>query len=225
MNYRRYRRRFSKIPDRLILEWERIENEYARSPMLKRLKGFLFEALFYFACLECQARFLDAEIANFGGAAIEPHPAWMEVTPFYDIVPSLHQVRVSNRWERRVPQTIADFLVTFVDDSGPAPPSLMDVKSRRPRRKFARKMSWQITAAMRRGFIFQVAYPKTCTDYPRTFSDWEIRTPCPSCGALCHACDKCEECGKMIFRFSIVSGYHEAQDLWRRLGHTRTGRF
>jgi len=227
VDYKSYRQRFARIPEQLVAEWNRIEKEYRQTDRkyCKRLKGFLFEALFYFACLEGQATFFDAEIAEFGGARIEPHPPWMEVTPFYDIIPSLHQVRVRNRWERKVPQTIADFLVTYVDDSGPTPPSLVDVKSKRPNRRAIKKMGWQITAAMRRGFIFQVAYPKGQIEYPKRLDDWELKTPCPSCAALSRAYDKCDECEKPIFSFSIVCTYYEAKDLWSRIGQTRYGRF
>jgi hypothetical protein len=101
----------------------------------------------------------------------------MEATPLYEIIPSLHQIRRGERRERKVPQTNADFLVTYVDDEGPHAPSLVDVKSRLPKRKeVKKKMGWQITAAMRRGFIFQVAYLKNQIQFPRVLSDWEIRT-------------------------------------------------
>lgn len=219
--YRRYRQAFAAIPDQLVKEWQEAEKR-----SLKRLKGYLFEALFYFACLESQAAFLDAELAEFGGATFERSPPWIEATPLYDIIPSLHQIRREKRWERKVPQTSADFLVTYVNDSGPSPPSLVDVKSRPPKRKeIKRKMGWQITAAMRRGFIFQVAYPKDHTEFPKSLDDWEIRTPCSSCGALSKQYDKCEACNATIFSFSIVSGHYEAKELWKTLGKTRSGRF
>lgn len=218
-NYERYRRRFAEIPEQLLAEWNSLESEYRRrSPrIVPRLRGFLFELLFYFACLDSQAIFLDAEITE-----LQPYPPWMEATPLYDIIPSIHQIREGSTWTRKAPQTTADFIVSYVDDEGPAAPSLVDVKSKKPSRKRTKDMGWQVTAAMRRGFIFQVAYPKNGIALPRSLKDWEVRTSCSSCGAMSVSYEKCDDCGKAIFKFSIVSGYYEAKELRRKQGEVRT---
>lgn len=90
--------------------------------------------LFYYACLRRQAIFIDAELAEMGGTQFESYPPWFEVTPLYDIVAPLHHTREIGRRKRRAPQTRADFLVTCVDDSGPLAPSIVDVKSRKPKK-------------------------------------------------------------------------------------------
>jgi hypothetical protein len=224
LNYEEYREKFENIPKALLEEWQKIEKEYVKifsREEMKRLKGFLYEALFYYACLETQTVFLDAELAEFGGAKFEESPPWFECIPLYDIIPNLHFVRDGRRKRRRVPQVKADFLVTYVDDNGPLPPALIDVKSsEKVAKQYRDEYGWQIVAAMRLGFIFQVAYPKPAleTQYPASLDDWVIKTPCPRCRKLSDDYRKCSNCGAEIFSFTIVDPQYRLKELLERLG-------
>ena len=231
LSYGGYREKFERVPSILIEEWESIKQEvkdeygeYAN--LLKRLKGFLYEALFYYACLDMQCTFLDAELIEFGGS--EPYfpeyPPWFEAIPLYDIIPTLHNIQEKRIRKRRVPQVEADFLVCYVDDKGPSPPALVDVKSNEPR-GYREKWGWQIVAAMRMGFIFQLAYPKHGIEYPTSLKEWELRTPCPKCKKLSRDYRECSECRAKIFPFTIVDARYTLKELVKQLGMSYKGRF
>lgn len=231
-NYKEYRERFKEIPHSLIEEWEDIKREYKDDPDadLTKLRGFLYEALFYYACLELQALFMDAEIIEMTGYKFDRSPPWFGAIPLYDIIPGLHHIweKEKGGWKRKrkVPQVKADFLVQYADDEGPLPPALIDVKSSKPLKYGKERWGWQITSAVRRGFIFQVAYPKRgIKGYPKSLKEWKIKTPCPKCKKLSDNYRRCSECGEEIFPFTIVDAHYEAEKLWRRLGKVRRGRF
>ena len=231
LNYKNYRKKFEDIPSSLLEEWGRIEGEYKDysyqgKSVAVRWKGFLFEALFYYACLNAQTIFLDAEIIEFGGEEpyFDEYPPWFGALPLYDIIPDLHHIREKGKRKRKVPQTKADFLVQYVDDSGPLPPALIDIKSSKPQR-FDEAWSWQITAAMRRGFIFQIAYPKQGVEHPKMLEEWEIETPCSNCRKLSSYYRQCTHCRKEIFLFTIADAYYKARELREKLGKNRKGRF
>jgi hypothetical protein len=226
VNYSKYRKGLDEIPSMLDREWTRIEKDFQKNHHFipKRLRGYLLEVLFYYACLRLQAVFMDAELAEFGGAHFDTHPPWFEATPLYDIVAPLHHTKEEGRRKRRVPQTRADFPVTYVDDRGPLATSLVDVKSRKPKR-WRDEWGWQIPAAMRRGFTFQIAYPKLGIEYQTSLDQWETATSCSNCKSLSGDPRKCSEYGEEIYRFTIIDSYYEAKDLWRELGKERSGRF
>jgi len=223
LNYEEYRERFKNIPNSLLGEWQKIEREYKAlsKEEIERLKGFLYETLFYYACLETQAIFLDAELAEFGGTKFEEHPPWFECIPLYDIIPNLHFIREKGKKRRKVPQVKADFLVTYVDDKGPLPPALIDVKSsEKAARQRKEELEWQIVSAMRLGFIFQVAYPSPDlkSSYPTSLKEWIVKTPCPRCKELSDDYRKCTKCGAEIFPFTIVDAYYNLKALIDQLG-------
>ena len=152
LDYHKYHEELERIHSLLVGEWLKIEREFRDIPGidLKRLKlkGYLFEALFYYACLKSQAYFVDAEILEISGERFEESPPWFEATPLYDIIPSLHRVGK----ERKAPQTDADFIVSYADDKGPSPPSLVDVKSRKPRPTKRNKERWSpVLCTVQRG--------------------------------------------------------------------------
>jgi hypothetical protein len=203
-NYEKYKRKLESIFNSLLQEWESIKNEYEddRTLNLNALKGFLYEALFFYACLKSQAIFLDAEIAEFGGAKFKESPPWFEATPLYDIIPDLHHIweaGIKDSRKRKVPQTKADFIITYVDDKGPTAIALIDVKSKKP--QYNEKFNWQIIATMRRGFIFQIVYPKEGIEYPKSLEEWEVKTPCQACKNFSDDFTMCTVCGKEIFPF------------------------
>jgi len=225
LEYNEYKRSFEAIYNSVIDEWNKIQEEFKDNPDFNptRLEGYLLEALFYYACLKTQANFMDAEIVEMEGGFKES-PPWFEATPLYDIIAPLHHVKEEGVRKRRVPQTRADFLVTYVSDEGPLAPSMVDVKARRPK-SWRAEWSWQIIAALRRGFTFQIAYPKDTVKYPKNLDDWETATPCSNCKKLSKDCRKCSWCANEIFPFTIADAYYEALELWRRLGKDRKGRF
>jgi len=226
LDYHGYRRAFESIYDTLVKEWKKIQVELGQNLSIdsKRFEGYLLEALFYYACLKLQGLHIDAEILEMEGEKFEESPPWFEATPLYDIIAPLHHITERGVRRRKAPQTKADFLVTCVTDKGPTPPSLLDVKSRKPRRWRA-EWGWQTTAALRRGFLFQLAYPKNGIKHPKNLDEWEIVTPCSNCKRLSRESRQCSECGKEIFPFTIADAYYEAAELWKRLGKDRKGRF
>jgi len=223
LNYKEYKNKFEGIPAFLIEEWEKLKKEYRDDPDadFNRLKGFLYEVLFYYACLKTQTIFLDAELCEFEEVKFEESPPWFECIPLYDIIPNLHYIWEKGEKKRKVPQIKADFLVTYVDDKGPLPPALIDVKSSKQATKYRRgELNWQIVAAMRLGFIFQVAYPdpdlkSTC---PSSLKEWKIKTPCSECEGLSDDFRKCSKCGVDIFPFTIVDARYRLKELTERLG-------
>lgn len=138
------------------------------------------------------------------------YPPWFEATPIYDIIPQLHNIKKEGIRIRRSPQTRADFLITFANDAGPCPPAMVDVKAKRPF-KWSSEWGWEIIAAMRRGFIFQLAYPKEGTKYPQDMEEWEIATPCSNCKKLSKHHIKCSECNTDIYPFTIVDAYYKSK--------------
>jgi len=223
LNYEGYRKKFEGIPALLIEEWNKLKEEYkyTSDADFVRLKGFLYEALFYYACLETQTIFLDAELCEFGGVKFKESPPWFECIPLYDIIPNLHYIWENNKKNRKVPQIKADFLVTYVDDKGPLPPALIEVKSSKKAINYKiEELNWQVVAAMRLGFIFQVAYPdpELKSTYPRSLNEWIIETPCSNCNRLSNDFRKCSKCGAVIFPFTIVDARYTLKELIERLG-------
>lgn len=213
--------------DRLLNEWKQIQDDFkdVREFEPKRLEGYLLEVLFYHACLKRQAFFMDYEIVKMGEERNSvTYPPWFEATPLYDIIAPLHHLKENGVRKRRAPQTRADFLVTYVSDDGTVAPSQVDVKARKPMR-WRSEWGWQVTAALRRGFTFQIAYPRNGVRDPRDLRDWETATPCSNCEKLSADPRKCSECQKDIFPFTIADAYYEAKELWKRMGQNRTGRF
>ena len=210
LDYEHYQEGLESIPSLLVAEWREVENHYKNNPDIdiKSLKGFLFEAFFYYACLRTEARFKDVEI--LGVTEKGEDPPWFEATPLFDIVPPLHHIHKKRKGKIvKNPQTKADFLVTYVNHAGPLPPALVDVKSNKPSNNYLEKFGWQVISAMRRGFIFLLAYPKIGVKYPKSLEEWETLTYCPNCKRLSKSYRKCDNCGKIIFRFTIVDAYYK----------------
>lgn len=227
LDYDGYTRSFDAIYDSLLEEWGRTREQFKDDHDFeaKRLEGYLLEALFYYSCLKRQAFFMDYEIVKMGEEEkSDEYPPWFEATPLYDIIPTLHHVKEMSIRKRRAPQTKADFIVTYASASGPAPPSQVDVKGRKPR-TWRTEWGWQVTAALRRGFTFQLAYPRNGVRYPKELEDWETATPCSNCKKLSTDPRKCSECGKEVFPFTIADAYYEANELWKKIGKDRQGRF
>lgn len=230
--YSEYQNIFDKVGDKLVKEWNEIEETlrekydgYGRLDLyIERWKGYLYEALFYLSCIRRAALFLDAEHLKLAGwMKSNEYPPWFSCIPLYDVIPGIPHIGGGNKREPKVPQTKADFLVFYVDDKGPTPPALIDVKSKKP--KSVRRFGWQIVAAMRKGFIFQIAYPRNNVEYPKTLKEWEIRTPCPKCGKLSRDYRECDKCGEEIFPYTIVDAYYRFREIIEKQGYKYRGRF
>ncbi|GAI58886.1 unnamed protein product, partial [marine sediment metagenome] len=61
LNYNKYKEGIHRMPDILIDEWDQIEKEFKNNSNFssRSLRGFLFEALFHYACLRIEALFKD----------------------------------------------------------------------------------------------------------------------------------------------------------------------
>ena len=222
LSYHKYREAVERIYEDVLNEWNEIKSELSQlsDRTIKRLKGFLFEALFYYSCLKIESLFKDAEILEMAGVKFEKHPPWFEATPLYDIVPMLHHLKEDDKLIRKSPQTLADFLITYVDDTGPYPPSLIDVKSRKPR-GWDERWEWCYIAAMRRGFIFQIVYPKEGIRYPRDLAEWEVATPCMNCKNLSLNYRVCQSCGQTIYPRTIVDAIHRTHEIIDKAFHKK----
>jgi len=226
MDYDEYQKAIETTYDSLMAEWKKIQEELLGSPDFdaRRLRGYLLESLFYYACLKRQAFFIDVELVEMDEARSESYPPWFEATPLYDVIPTLHHVKEGEVRKRKAPQTRADFLVSYVDDRGPVAPSLVDVKSTEPK-AWDSDWGWESTAALRRGFTFQLAFPIEGIEYPKELKEWEVKTPCSKCMKLSKDYRTCSECGNKVFPFTIADAYYEAKELWEKLGKERKGRF
>ena len=224
LSYDEYSRSIEKIYDDIIDEWKQIESELSRSPprVVKRLRGFLFETLFYYSCLKVECIFKNAELLEMAGLKFKEHPPWFEATPLYDIVPMLHHLKEDGKTVRKSPQTLADFLVTYVDDLGPHPPSLIDVKSKKPGR-WSDSWEWCYIAAMRRGFIFQIAYPREEKCLPRGLEEWEVITPCPNCKNFSKNYRICQYCGQVIYPYTIVDAIYGIREALSKITSLKNG--
>jgi len=217
LDYKQYQESLQRIPNLLVAEWKKVKREFKGNPNFdaQSQKGFLYEALFYYACLKTEAVFKDAEI--LGVKEEGKGSPWFEATPLYDVIPPLHHVHEKKKGKViKNPQTRCDFLVTYVDDEGPLPPALVDVKSKKPKRDYIKKFVWQIISALRRGFIFQFAYPENGIEYPKSLKEWAIMTFCPKCRELSKSYRECDQCGEPIFPFTGVDSYYKAKEMQNR---------
>lgn len=186
VDYQKCQKAIKKIPRTLQSEFDSIVKKYPEIPA-KQLRGYFYEALFYYACLKTQVVFLDTKIVEFEGKS---PPQWLECVPLYDIKPLLF-------WNVRrrmiVPQLEGDFLVFNREYGKPVQITLLEVESVKP---INHDWSLCIDAAKRCGAIFQIAYPAILL--PSDLSEWVIRTPCAHCQKLSKNTETCSKCWKEL---------------------------
>jgi len=200
------------IPDRLLAEWNILQDYYTHEfneHELNRLKGFLYEALFYCACLESQLIFLMNDILKLAGETDDDiSPLVFECVPLYDIIPNLLILREEGKKrERKAPQIKADFIVRYVDKGGPTLPVFVEVKSSEEAMYRSNKeaLLWSVIAARRLVYGFQIAFPSPhCCDNPRTLRDWSYRSICLKCNEFTTQYDICEYCGSPLIENSVT---------------------
>ncbi|RLE54403.1 MAG: hypothetical protein DRJ30_05265 [Candidatus Methanomethylicota archaeon] len=180
-----------KIPYALLDEWKRIEQRYrGRSSInIGRLRGFLYEALFYYACLRVQTFLLNSKFRN--------GRLWFECIPIFDVKPN-PPIRLGGESFNSSPRLEGDFIIVYVKDGSPSLPILVDVKSGRP---LTFNWNWRrhVKAAVRSCFIFQISYPKV--ELPMDLRDWIFKAPCPRCKCLSSSTYKCSCCHSIIHGF------------------------
>jgi len=189
-----------RIYERVVAEWRQTERLLSRYDFqVKRLKGVLYEVLFYLSCVETSSVFKASWIMELAGDPLVPDekPPWFEVIPIYDIIPRTFRIKVNNKWVVRTPQIEADFMICYWDEKGSLPLAFVDVKGNL-KRVDPEKAIWNALGC--RYFynsILQIAHPET--EYPRNLKEWEIKQVCWNCGALNKGVIECENCSTKIW--------------------------
>jgi len=99
---------------------------------------------------------------------------------------------------------------------GPHPPSLIYVKSKKSSR-WSDSWEWCYIAAMRRGFIFQIAYSRGKKYLSRDLEEWEVVTPCPSRKNFSKNYRICQYCSQVIYLYTIVDAIHGIREALNKI--------
>jgi hypothetical protein len=199
-----------EVHEELIYKWREIENKCQNYQQLKRLKGVIYEPLFYLNSLYTGSIFKGSWIMEVAGDSLIPNllPPWLEIIPLYDIVPKVFRIKKRNRWELRAPQIEADFLIYYYDERKRKekinkrklfPLAFIDIKSSLKNYN-PREAVWHaLGCKMFQNSILQIAIPQK--EFPQHLKDWKELQVCWNCGKL-HDMEKsvyCIHCGKKIW--------------------------
>jgi hypothetical protein len=215
------------IYENLLKKWDEIERDLVvqgiKAGEIRRYKGALFEALFYYACLQIDLYFklcwsLIFELASTieelrakGQSSKEnllkeigpeiarsPPPPSFGVLPLSDFVPPILHIPVKGKrlkfWHLQ-----ADFVIyTGEIEKRILPSVFVDVKSSKPRLDEKRDaFKDQATACKFFDSEMVVVYPKN--HLPRKPNEWDIKLVCPYCGSLEEPMSKdCSNCKSEI---------------------------
>jgi len=189
------------IFDDIIYEWEEIENfflNYKKFP-IKRLKGVLYEILFYLSTLKTSTLFKGSWIMEIAGDPLIPNeePPWLEIIPIYDILPRTFRIKEKEKWILRAPQIEADFIVGFWDEKGTLPLTFIDVKANL--KNYDQKtMVWSaLGCKWFYNSILQISIPNT--SYPKELKEWSNYQVCWGCGTLNKSTVYCKKCKTKIW--------------------------
>lgn len=107
-----------EIHEKLVNKWKSIENECKDYKQLKRLKGVIYEPLFFLNALYTSSIFKGSWIMEIAGDPLIPNklPPWFEIIPLYDIIPRVFRIKKKSKWKLRTPQIEADFLIYYYDE-------------------------------------------------------------------------------------------------------------
>jgi len=192
-----------KIQRRLIWEWKSIEGLLVSPQIsLPRVRGVLYEVLFYLNCIKTVSVFKGSWIMEVTGDPLVPgqEPPWLDIIPIFDIMPKLFRIRQNGKWVLRAPRVEADFLICYWDKEKTLPLAFVDVKS--TLKKYDKKqMVWAaLGCKWFNDSILEVATPKPgILDYPRGLEDWNISQVCWKCGVLNQKTTHCFRCGQKIW--------------------------
>jgi hypothetical protein len=204
-----------KIHDELINKWKEIENKCQNQnyQQLNRLKGVIYEPLFFLNALYTSTIFKGSWIMEVAGDPLIPDrlPPWLEIIPLYDIIPRVFRIRKENRWELKAPQIEADFLIYYYDEvkrreinkSRIFPLAFIDVKVKSALKKYNPKDAiwYALGCKWFQNSILQIAIPLPQKEFPKDLKDWKVYQVCWNCGKL-HEMDKgicCMHCGEKIW--------------------------
>jgi len=205
--------RVDSIYENLLKKWDEIEKSLVaqgvKEEEIRIYKGSLFEALFYYACLQIDLYFklcwsLIFELASTveelrtkGQSSKEdllkeigpkiagsPPPPSFGVLPLSDFVPPILHIPAGGKhlkfWHLQ-----ADFVIyTGEIEKRILPLVFVDVKSSKPNldEKNRNRFKDQATACKFFDSEMVVVYPRN--HLPRKPNEWEIKLVCPYCGSL-----------------------------------------
>jgi len=183
----------------VIEEWKKIESILPIDFPIKRLKGILYEVLFYLTCIKTSSIFKSSWILELTGNPLIPNetPPWFEVIPIYDILPKTFRIEENNKWTLRAPRIEADFFICYWDEKNSLPLAFVDVKANLKNYR-EQEMVWHALGCKYfYNAILQIACPKV--GYPKDLKEWKIQQVCWSCGSLNKDAIYCKNCGTKIW--------------------------
>jgi len=190
---------FERILDEAIENWSHFESTFSQYENIptKRLKGILYEVLFYISCIKTSSIFKGSWIMELNNDPLCPNrePPWFEVVPIYDILPKTFNLNDGSKKVLKAPQIEADFLILYWDKMGTHPLVFVDVKKNLNKYK-PKDAVWNALGCKWSNAILAIATPKK--DFPRDLKDWDIKHVCWNCGHLNVDSACCEDCGKSI---------------------------
>lgn len=196
-----------RIQEDLMGQWKEIQKGLAHYKYLKRLKGVIYEVLFYLNAIYTVSIFKGSWIMEIAGDSLihGQKPPWLEIIPLYDILPILFRIKKNNKWELRAPQIEADFIINYWEKENNSrkekilPLAFIDVKSTLKNYN-PKKMVWYaLGCKWFQNSILQISTPKK--EFPAHLEDWDEKQVCWNCGKL-HNMKKsiyCEHCGTKIW--------------------------
>jgi len=194
----------------VLKEWNSIKQQYKENPAAdwNRLKGFLYEALFYIACIDLSSFYFATDVVWIQTKAFEAPPHF-EALPLFGIIPPIRYLYKKGEKPSSVPQLEADFLILYVEgETGKrraSPVTFVDVKSSKEVHRWKKEKGVrQAIAALRHGCAMQIAYPLKDVEELKSLKDWKIKSICPGCGELLDdipaVCSYCKEEAYPFFR-------------------------
>ncbi|MCD6452103.1 MAG: hypothetical protein J7L64_07075, partial [Acidobacteria bacterium] len=178
----------TEICSKIIKAWEEIENFYERRGYNKsnRLKGILYEILFWYSSLKDEILFKQGWLLSLMGEekmkkVVENEPIRLEIIPLYEPKPPLCFSGGDKGKINPLPQIQADFLILYTkalnskEFQNNLELEFIDVKSSPPKRE--EKIKWQEISAHWFGCSFAIAYPQEGREYPCSLKEWKIERP------------------------------------------------
>lgn len=211
-DYSQFEENSKKIKEELnksvLKEWNLINQQCRENPAAdwNRLKGFLYEALFYVACIDLSSFYFATDVVWIQTKFFKAPPHF-EVLPLFGIIPPIRYLFEKGKEPSSVPQLEADFLILYVEgESGrrrASPVTFVDVKSSKRVHEWKKKKGIrQAIAALRHGCAMQITYPLKNIEELKSLKDWETKSICPSCGELMNNIPAmCPYCKKEAYPF------------------------
>ena len=99
-----------ELHNSVLDEWDLIKQQHSENPIAdwNRLEGFLYEALFYIACLDLSSFYFATDVVWMQTKAFEAPPHF-EAVPLFGIIPPIRYLYKEGEKPSFVPQLEADF--------------------------------------------------------------------------------------------------------------------